>query len=87
MTTPNDPTISHDALDAVIAGYMLAVDHDRFDLTRFERLTGEAERGVGAEAAAALREALALWRGPPLADLEYEPLIQRTNASARPCTA
>ncbi len=26
MTTPNDPTMSHDALDAVIAGYMLAVE-------------------------------------------------------------
>jgi serine/threonine protein kinase len=26
MTTPNDPTMSHDSLDAVIAGYMLAVE-------------------------------------------------------------
>jgi WD40 repeat protein len=26
MTTPNDPTRSHDSLDAVIAGYMLAVE-------------------------------------------------------------
>ncbi len=26
MTTPNDPTISRDSLDAVIAGYMLAVE-------------------------------------------------------------
>ena len=26
MTTPNDPTISHDSLDAVIAAYMLAVE-------------------------------------------------------------
>ena len=28
MTTPNDPTMSHDSLDAVIAGYMLAVEAD-----------------------------------------------------------
>ena len=26
MSTPNDPTISHDSLDAVIAAYMLAVE-------------------------------------------------------------
>ncbi len=26
MTTPNDPTMSHDSLDAVIAGYMLAIE-------------------------------------------------------------
>ncbi len=26
MTTPNDPTMSHDSLDAVIAGYLLAVE-------------------------------------------------------------
>src|SRR4051812_17799267 len=26
MSTPHDPTISHDSLDAVIAGYMLAVE-------------------------------------------------------------
>jgi len=26
VSTPNDPTISHDSLDAVIAAYMLAVE-------------------------------------------------------------
>ena len=26
MTTPHDPTMSHEALDAVIAAYMLAVE-------------------------------------------------------------
>ncbi len=26
MSTPNDPTLSHDSLDAVIAGYMLAIE-------------------------------------------------------------
>jgi hypothetical protein len=26
MTTPSDPTMSHGSLDAVIAGYMLAVE-------------------------------------------------------------
>ena len=39
-------------------------------------------RGGGAEpatAAAKLREALALWRGPPLADFAYEPFAQRAE--------
>jgi YVTN family beta-propeller protein len=54
-------------------GYSLAIDPEQVDLHRFNRL---AERGSNAlaagdaeGAAALLREALALWRGPPLADL------------------
>ena len=52
-------------------GYLLDGD---LDLVRFERLVEEA-RGAATveERAAKLREALALWRGPPLADLAYEP--------------
>ena len=46
------------------------------DLDRFERLRDEGRRelaaGRAAEAAACLREALELWRGRPLADLEHE---------------
>jgi hypothetical protein len=26
VTTPNDPTMSHDSLDAVIAAYMMAIE-------------------------------------------------------------
>ena len=41
---------------------------------RFERLVAQAHAGATATArAGALREALALWRGPPLADLAFEP--------------
>ena len=50
------------------------------DLARFERLTAEAERrAAGATTPrrrALLREALGLWRGPPLADLAYEPFAR-----------
>ena len=42
----------------------------------FERLRAEARRAEPARAAAKLREALALWRGSPLADLAYEPFAQ-----------
>jgi DNA-binding SARP family transcriptional activator len=55
-------------------GYELRVDPDHVDVRRFERLVtsaGRAERaGVPGGAA---REALALWRGPPLADVAGEP--------------
>src|SRR5438309_4244922 len=53
-------------------GYLLRVDRDDLDLYRFERLASEAEGAEPAEAAVKLREALALWRGAPLADLSYE---------------
>ena len=53
-------------------GYVLEATAEQTDLGRFERLVAEA-RGEDANARAAkLREALGLWRGPPLADLAYE---------------
>src|SRR5207248_10029973 len=49
-------------------------DPDQLDLNRFDRLVGEGKRalaGGGAETAASiLRDALALWRGPPLAEFD-----------------
>jgi DNA-binding SARP family transcriptional activator len=60
------------AIETHPPGYILHVDADRFDLARFERLTASAERSHGADAAALLTEALALWRGSPLSDLEYQ---------------
>jgi hypothetical protein len=41
-----------------------------------ESLLAEAERSSPAAAGRRLRDALALWRGPPLADLAYEPFAQ-----------
>ncbi|MFI6481646.1 AfsR/SARP family transcriptional regulator [Nonomuraea sp. NPDC050663] len=59
--------------DAV--GYRLAVPARSVDVHRFEALAGEGRRllasGHPAPAAAALREALALWRGPALPDLPF----------------
>ena len=48
-------------------GYELRVDPDAVDALRFERLLTSGENGSHA------REALALWRGPPLDDLADEP--------------
>ena len=52
------------------------VDPSELDLARFERLVAQA-RGTDPESSRqVLSEALALWRGPPLADLAYEPFAQ-----------
>ena len=45
---------------------------------RFERLVGEADAAAPAVAAAKLREALGLWRGPALAEFAYESFAQAT---------
>jgi len=65
--------------DAVVLqppGYVLRVDPERFDLARFERLTTEARGAEPRERAEKLRAALALWRGPALDDLAFEPFAR-----------
>ncbi len=59
-----------------VPGYLLRVEPAELDLVRFEKLVDEARRAAPEIAAEKLREALALWRGPPLADLAYEPFAQ-----------
>ena len=58
------------------AAYELRVEPDCLDLHRFERLVTEARVAEPPAAAQSLREALALWRGPPLAEFAYEPWAQ-----------
>jgi class 3 adenylate cyclase/DNA-binding SARP family transcriptional activator/tetratricopeptide (TPR) repeat protein len=53
-------------------GYELRLAEDSVDALRFERLVAAAERDNGAVRGEA-REALSLWRGPPLDDLADEP--------------
>jgi DNA-binding SARP family transcriptional activator len=54
-------------------GYVLDVAPEQLDLCRFERLAADGRSASGEERARKLREALTLWRGPPLAGLEFEP--------------
>lgn len=65
-------------------GYRIAIGAGELDLERFERLaeTGRVAlaRGDPAAAAGALADALALWRGDPLADFAYEPFAQEAIA-------
>src|SRR4051794_15207866 len=56
-------------------GYLLDVDPEAVDALRFERLVFAARNGPQATSADALREALALWRGPPLMDVGDAPFV------------
>ncbi len=61
-------------------GYVLELKADELDADRFERLykAGRAalDGGRADDAVALLTQAMALWRGPPLADFTYEPFAQ-----------
>jgi DNA-binding SARP family transcriptional activator len=61
-------------------GYVLSLAAEQLDLDVFERLAGEGRdallAGDAALAAERLLGALALWRGPPLAEFTYEPFAQ-----------
>jgi len=59
------------------SGYRLVVKPDELDAARFEELVRSGRQtlanGEAEEASEVLREALTLWRGPPLADFAAEP--------------
>ena len=61
-------------------GYVIDVDPEQLDLTRFQRLASQGRLSLDAgdprAGGAALHEALGLWRGPALADFLYEPFAQ-----------
>ena len=61
-------------------GYLLPATEEQVDVVRFERLAEAGRRALAVadpgRAAADLGEALALWRGPPLADFRSEPFAQ-----------
>ena len=65
-------------------GYLLEIEPDQLDLTRFEHLRVEARRalaeGDAPAARAKLGEALSLWRGRPLPDFAYAPFAQAAIA-------
>jgi DNA-binding SARP family transcriptional activator len=62
------------------SGYSIQLEPNQLDLHRFERLLAEGEdalaRDEPAAASETLGQALALWRGPALADFAYEPFAQ-----------
>jgi DNA-binding SARP family transcriptional activator/ABC-type branched-subunit amino acid transport system substrate-binding protein/DNA-binding beta-propeller fold protein YncE len=65
------------------SGYRLRVESGERDLDRFEELLERARVTFGTDpqkAAELLREALGLWRGPPLSEFAYEPFAQEEIA-------
>ncbi|MFH9731010.1 AfsR/SARP family transcriptional regulator [Streptomyces sp. NPDC017260] len=75
-------TLGADAVASADGGYRLTAVPDDIDLHLFDRLVGEGTRALAdgdpAKAAVVLDDALALWRGPALADLP-----DRTAGAAR----
>ena len=61
-----------------VPGYLLQLRPGELDLDRFQRLVADARasttQGQTERAASLLRDALALWRGPPLCDVASETL-------------
>jgi DNA-binding SARP family transcriptional activator len=57
-------------------GYLLRVELGAVDLNRFEQLVASAAGQEPEVAAERLREALALWRGRPLPEFEYDDFAQ-----------
>ncbi len=66
-----------DVLETTAAGYRLAVDAGSVDANRFTRLVDRARASEPEARSIDLSAALAMWRGPALADFLYEPFAQR----------
>lgn len=61
-------------------GYELRVEEGELDLDRFTTLVDRAQGEEPARAAQTLRDALSLWRGPPLTDFAYDQFAQSAIA-------
>jgi DNA-binding SARP family transcriptional activator/streptogramin lyase len=63
-------TLGADAIVTQAPGYLIRLADGELDLDRFEGAVARARAAAAPEAADTLKEALALWRGPALADLD-----------------
>jgi len=68
--------LPRDLLETTRNGYVLVIDEDIVDASRFERLLARAHGASGFEKVRLLEQAMGLWRGSPLADLRYEDFAQ-----------
>jgi DNA-binding SARP family transcriptional activator len=73
-------TLGREMIGTRPPGYVLAVDPGAIDARRFERLVRDARPLPPAERTAALRDALALWRGSAFSDLSFESFLQEEIA-------
>ena len=66
-------SLGRDVIVTAPSAYALRADPASIDVRRFEQLIAAARSAPAPVAAETFREALDLWRGPPLADFAYEP--------------
>ncbi len=59
-------------VEGLPGGYRLTAEPDAVDAVRFERLVGQARHEQGLERLRLLREALALWRGAAMQDVDLQ---------------
>lgn len=64
--------LGQQAIETGPAGYRLRVDPGDLDLLRFRRLAADGKGSDPEKVASTLREALALWRGEPLAEFSSQ---------------
>ena len=57
-------------------GYLLRIDPNQLDVNRAQALLAGARDAPPEERAAKLREAIAMWRGPPLEEFGFEAFAQ-----------
>src|SRR5881394_2098232 len=69
-------TLGPEVLETRPPGYRLNVKPGELDLDRFRASVERARSAEPGKRAEMLRQALALWRGPPLADLSFEAFAQ-----------
>ena len=62
--------LGHDVIVTQSPGYLIRIQDGEVDLQRFERSVAASQDAPAAEASDLLSEALVLWRGPPLAELD-----------------
>ena len=65
-----------DAIETRPPGYVIRLEPEQLDLARMRRLVDEARASEPVRRAELLDEALALWRGEPLAEFRYETFAQ-----------
>jgi DNA-binding SARP family transcriptional activator len=79
-----DGTASNGRIRTQRPGYVIHVRPEELDLAHFEHLVDRGRRALAGRelevAAGLLREALGLWRGPPLAEFAYEPFAENEIA-------
>jgi DNA-binding SARP family transcriptional activator len=68
--------VGEESLETHPSGYRLVVAPERLDVARFETLVEESRSAKPDVRAAKLRDALAEWRGPPLADVSSNGALQ-----------